>query len=42
MGVPPVVIGGDYLPSPVVIGLTDLPNIEEAIVMMIFSLNASF
>ena len=28
MGVPPVVIGGDYLPSPVVIGLTDLPNIE--------------
>ena len=27
MGVP-VVIGGDNLPSPVVIGLTDLPNIE--------------
>ena len=24
------------------IGLTNLPNIEEAIVMMIFSLNASF
>ena len=29
MGVP-VVIGGDNLPSPVGIGLTDLPNIGEA------------
>ena len=26
----PVVIGGDNLPSPVGIGLTDLPNIEGA------------
>ena len=26
----PVVIGGDNLPSPVVIGLTDLPNIGGA------------
>ena len=26
----PVVIGGDNMPSPVAIGLTDLPNIGEA------------
>ena len=31
MGVP-VVIGGDNLPSPVGIGLTDLPNIGEGAV----------
>ena len=26
----PVIIGGDNLPSPVAIGLTDLPNIVPA------------